>query len=206
MRRGAGFHHGRKSADAASGRCLLLSVDPEFPEGCAPTSPGSSPRDWPSTRITKPLPFAEICATLVSRRPIKEQGRMQFEIPEDAQVHIVIGKPGPGPAPRFGRLLLKGALGVMLLAGSFAVGQHFGSSSRAPELAGTAAALPRPAPGAEQYAVPDRPQPREAPGQTDGRVTADFQRQLQQPPTVTPPPGQAIAPGTPGKNPFGLEN
>jgi hypothetical protein len=156
---------------------------------------------------------------------------MQFEIPEDAHVHIVIGKPGsakvdagldPGaagallaisdepsaarPAPRFGRLLLKGALGVMLLAGSFAVGQHFGSSPRAPELAGTAAALPRPAPSAEQYAVPDRPQPREAPGQTDGRVTADFQRQLQQPPTVTPPPGQTILPETPRKNPFGLEN
>ena len=164
---------------------------------------------------------------------------MQFEIPEDAHVHIVIGKPAswafsprtcsvgkacagidPGvgralpalsgntgaPAPRFGRRLLKGALGVMLLAGSFAVGQHFGSSPRAPELAGTAAALPRPAPSAEQYAVPDRPQPREAPGQTDGRVTADFQRQLQQPPTVTPPPGQAIAPEPLGKNPFGLEN
>ena len=166
---------------------------------------------------------------------------MQFEIPEDAHVHIVIGKPAswafnprtcsvgkacvgidpdaggalpalsgntgvPRPAPRFGRLLLKGGLGVMLLAGSFAVGQHFGSSPRAPELAGTAAALPRPAPGAEQYAVPDRPQPREAPGQTDGQVTGDFQRQLQQPPTVTPPPGQTIAPGTPGKNPFGLEN
>jgi len=94
----------------------------------------------------------------------------------------------------------------MLLAGSFAVGQHFGSSPRAPELAGTAAALPRPAPSAEQYAVPDRPQPREAPAQTAGQVTADFQRQLQQPPTVIPPPGQTGAPETRGKNPFGLEN
>jgi hypothetical protein len=94
----------------------------------------------------------------------------------------------------------------MLLAGSFAVGLHFGSFPRAPELARTAAALPRPAPTTEQHAFPDPPQPREAPAQTTGEVTANFQKQLQQPPTVTPPPGQTDAPGTPGKNPFGLEN
>jgi len=153
---------------------------------------------------------------------------MQFEIPEDAHVHIVIGKPGsakvdagldpgaacallaiPGeasaarPAPRFGRLLLKGGLGVMLLAGSFAVGQHFGGSPHTPELARTAVALPRPAPTADQHAFPDRPQP---PAQTASQLPADFQRQLQQPPTVTPPPGQTILPETPRKNPFGLEN
>ena len=118
--------------------------------------------------------------------------------------------PGEGtaarPAPRFSRLLLKGSLAVMLLAGSFAVGQHFASPSRAPKLARTAAALPRPALSAEQHAFPDPPQPREAPPQTAGEVTANFQKQLQQPPTVTPPPGQTGAPETPGKNPFGLEN
>jgi hypothetical protein len=156
---------------------------------------------------------------------------MQFEIPEDAHVHIVIGKPASAkacagldsgaasvpltvpcdaapirPAPRFGRLLLKGGFGVMLLTGSFAVGQNFGSSSRAPELARTAVALPRPAPPAEQHAFPDRRQPREAPAQTSGQVPADFQIQLQQAPTVIPPPGQIAAPETPAKNPFGLEN
>jgi hypothetical protein len=94
----------------------------------------------------------------------------------------------------------------MLLAGSFAIGQHFASSSRAPELARTAAALPRPALSTEQHAFPDPPQPREAPAQTVGEVTANFQMQLQQPSTVTPPPGQTVAPATPGKNPFGLEN
>ena len=149
---------------------------------------------------------------------------MQFEIPEDAHVHIVIGKPGsakvdagldpgaagallaiPGeasaarPARRFGRLLLKGGLGVMLLAGSFAVGQHFGGSPHTPELARTEVALPRPAPTADQHAFPDRPQPHESPAQTASR-------QLQQPPTVTPPPGQTILPETPRKNAFGLEN
>jgi hypothetical protein len=94
----------------------------------------------------------------------------------------------------------------MLLAGSFAVGQHFASPSRAPELARTAAALPRPAPTIEQRAFPDPPQPREAPAQTAGEVTANFQKQLQQPPTVVPRPGQTGAQETPGKNPFGLEN
>jgi hypothetical protein len=156
---------------------------------------------------------------------------MQFEIPEDAHVHIVIGKPGsakvdagldpgpagallairgeasaPRPAPRFGRLLLRGSLAMMLLAGSFAAGQHYGSFPRAPELARTAVALPRPAPPADQHAFPDRPQPHESPAQTASQLPADFQRQLQQPPTVTPPPGQTILPETPRKNPFGLEN
>src|ERR1700745_52138 len=112
---------------------------------------------------------------------------MRFEIPEDAHVHIVIGKPGsakidagldpgaagalpalsgntgaPRPAPRFGRLLLKGGLGVMLLAGSFAVGQHFGGSPHTPELARTAVALPRPAPTADQHVLPHRPHPHES--------------------------------------------
>jgi hypothetical protein len=101
---------------------------------------------------------------------------------------------------------LKGGLAVMMLASSFAVGQHFGNSPRVPELARTAAALPRPALSADPHAFPDPPQPREAPAQTAGEVTANFQKQLQQPPTVIPPPGQTGAPGTPGKNPFGLEN
>jgi hypothetical protein len=94
----------------------------------------------------------------------------------------------------------------MLLAGSFAAGQHFGSLPRAPELARTAAALPRPALSAEQRAFPDPPQRREAPAQAAGQIPADLQRQLQQPPTVIPPPGQTGAPETRGKNPFGLEN
>ena len=153
---------------------------------------------------------------------------MLFEIPEDAHVHIVIGTPAsvkacagrdPGaagallavpedaaavrPAPRFRRLLLKGSLSAMLLAGSFAAGLHFGSFPRAPELARTAAALPRPAPTTEQRAFPDPPQPREASAVTAGEVTANFEKQLQQSPTVIPPPG---LPETPGKNPFGLEN
>jgi hypothetical protein len=93
-----------------------------------------------------------------------------------------------------------------MLAGSFAVGQHFGSFPRPPELARTAVAVPRPAPTAEQHAFPDHLQPRGAEAQTADQVTADFQKQLQQPPTVTPPPGETGARQPPGKNPFGLEN
>ena len=187
--------------------------------------------------ITDSVPFAEMEAILLGGA-IKERRRMQFEIPEDANVHIVIGKPtswsfsprtcsagkayaglGPEgggelvalsgepsaarPAPRFRRHLLKGSLSAMLLAGSFAVGLHFGSFPRAPELARTAAALPRPTPTTEQRAFPDPPQPPEASAVTAGEVTANFQKQLQQSPTVIPPPG---LPETPGKNPFGLEN
>jgi len=55
----------------------------------------------------------------------------------------------------------------------------------------------------EQRAFPDPPQPPEASAVTAGEVTANFQKQLQQSPTVIPPPG---LPETPGKNPFGLEN
>ena len=177
--------------------------------------------------ITDSVPFAEMEAILLGGA-IKERRRMLFEIPEDAYVHVVIGArasvkacagydPGAAsallavpqgaavvwPAPRFRRLLLKGSLSAMLLAGSFAVGLHFGSFPRAPELARTAAALPRPTPTTEQRAFPDPPQPPEASAVTAGEVTANFQKQLQQSPTVIPPPG---LPETPGKNPFGLEN
>jgi hypothetical protein len=152
---------------------------------------------------------------------------MQFEIPDYAQVHIVVGPPAsaeggarfePGPidalvtlsgAPaqppqrrHFGRLLLKSSLAVVLLAFSFAVGRHFGGATSLHAIntaSRTALALPPPQPASQ--------------------VPAEFTQQLQQPPTVIPPPGQTAAPAepgagsaasaaapTPGRNPFGLEN
>jgi hypothetical protein len=66
--------------------------------------------------------------------------------------------------------------------------------------------VPRPAPTAEQHAFPDHLQQRGAEAQNVDPLTADFQRKLQQPPTVIPPPGQTGAPGAAGKNAFGLEN
>ena len=110
----------------------------------------------------------------------------------------------------------------MLLAASFAAGDYFGNRPHPLELARAVAALPRPAPGGEHHAFPDRPLPREAgmPAPS-GLIPGEFQRQLQQPPTVIPPPSQAAASPAPGsslgqgftgagaptgKNPFGLEN
>jgi hypothetical protein len=79
---------------------------------------------------------------------------MQFEIPDYAHVHIVVGPPAsaegsaqfepgpvdalvalpgqlgsPRPARHLGRLLLKSSLAVVLLVFSFAVGQHFGGAT-----------------------------------------------------------------------------
>jgi hypothetical protein len=178
---------------------------------------------------------------------------MQFDIPEGAHVQIIIGRPAAAaiggtlpalldaaaverPASRSGRPLLKGGLVVMLLAAAFAGGHYYASRSSAPaaftagSLAQAAPALPRPAPAGEQHPFPDRPLPRRATSPApSGQIPAEFQKQLQQPPTVIPPPGQAATspgPGTgsaaspteavhgqeahgaglPNKNPFGLEN
>jgi hypothetical protein len=171
-------------------------------------------------------PFAKPRATLPDK--IHQGTRaMQFEVPDYAHVHIVVGPPAsaeggarfepvavdalvtlpgtPAQPPQrrhVGRLLLKSGLAVVLLAFSFAVGQHFGG---APSLhaINTASGLAR------DVATP----------QTAGQVPAEFTQPLQQQPTVIPPPGQTAAPAepgagsaasaaapTPGRNPFGLEN
>ncbi len=102
---------------------------------------------------------------------------------------------------------------MMLLTASFAAGDYFASRPRAPELTRAAAALPRHAPVAEQHPFPDRPLPRQATTPVpSGQVPTEFQKQLQQRPTVIPPSGQAATPpaagpgSAPAKNPFGLEN
>jgi hypothetical protein len=174
-----------------------------------------------------------------------EHMRMQLEIPESAHVQIIVRSPvtaasgnllpalfdaasAERPAPRSSPLLLKGGLIVMLLVASFAAGDYFAGRPRSPELARAAAALPRPAPAGEQHPFPDRPLSREATSAVpSGQIPAEFQKQLQQPPTVIPPTGQVAAPpaagsspppppdrgpgvagagSTPAKNPFGLEN
>jgi hypothetical protein len=146
--------------------------------------------------------------------PITETRYMQFEIPDGAQVQIIVGSSIPAangrtlpallegkcerPATRSGRPLLKGSLVVMLLAASFAAGHYLGGPNT-PEVARVAAALPRPAPSSEQHPFPDHPLPREAtvPGPS-GQVSAEFKTQLRQPPTVISPPGQAAALPAPG--------
>jgi hypothetical protein len=137
---------------------------------------------------------------------------MQVEIPEGAHIHIVVGNPArafacpgldpPGALPVLAeaadggratlRLLLKSSLVVLLVAGSFALG-HYGGATPAPELTRAAA----------EPAV-DHRLSHAAPAEAAGQVPAEFQRQLQQQPWVTPPP-RSPPPAISGQNPFGLE-
>ncbi|HKM61430.1 MAG TPA: hypothetical protein VJY39_02965 [Acidisphaera sp.] len=117
---------------------------------------------------------------------------MQFEIPDGAYIHIVIGKAPPlalthecGGAQRQSTVLrpmIRGAVVVVLLCGAFAVGKQFGPvRTAAPAIAAAQA------------------QPED--GQAAGSVPPAFAQQLQQPPVVTPPQAHPL----PGKSPFGLD-
>ena len=135
---------------------------------------------------------------------------MHLEIPEGANVHIIVGNSAPlaladesrqaGTLRTGGRPVLKGLVVAIVLVGTFAVGQHFGGRAAGTQTAAAAASMPRPAPTGEQHAFPDPPLPIPPRQQASGGVPPEFQSELRQPPTVTPPPGAAS-----GKNPFGLE-
>jgi len=134
---------------------------------------------------------------------------MHLEIPEGANVQIIVGSSPPlaladgsregPPAQTGGRPILKGLVVAIALVGTFVVGQHFGG--RAAGTPTAAVSMPRSSPAGEQHAFPDAPLPNPQPQQASGGVPPEFQNQLRKPPTVTPPPGTT----TSGKNPFGLE-
>ena len=133
---------------------------------------------------------------------------MHLEIPEGANVQIIVGSPTPQaladesrqarPAQTGGRPILKGLAVAIGLVGTFVVGQHFGG--RAANTQTAAVSMPPPARNTEQHAFSDAPLPNPQPQQASGGVPPEFQNQLRKPPTVTPPPGT-----TSGKTPFGLE-
>ena len=135
---------------------------------------------------------------------------MHLEIPEGANVQIIVGNAAPlaladesrhaGRARTGGRPVLTGLVVAIVLVGTFLVGQHFGGRAAGTQTAAAAASVPRPAPTGEQHAFPDLPLPNPQRQQASDRVPPEFQSELRQPPTVTPPPGSAS-----GKNPFGLE-
>lgn len=143
---------------------------------------------------------------------------MQLDIPDGAQLHIVIGKPpllalpdetaAPRAAARTGHYLLKGVAALALLCGGFEAGRHVADRPGAGGPLQAALAQPRPAPTAAtgQHAFPERPLLRDATGQAAAQVPAAFAAQLRQPPVVIPPPGQPATGGAPGRNAFGLEN
>ena len=152
---------------------------------------------------------------------------MNLQIPEGANVHIIIGNASPlaltdqraelPPARsggrRFAGATFKVALVGLLVIGSFWVGEHRGQA--ADYYAGIAApppveqAFPLQAPPGQ--APPGQAGPPQAaaaaPGQApQGGVPAagvppNFAAQLQQPPTIQPAPGSASG----NKNPFGLD-
>ena len=136
---------------------------------------------------------------------------MHLEIPEGANVQIIVGSSLPlaladesrkGPPVQTGsRPILTGLVVAIALVGTFVVGQHFGGRAAGTQTAAAAASIPRPAPAGEQHAFPDAPLPNPQRQQASGGVPPEFQNQLRKPPTVTPPPGTT----TSGKNPFGLE-
>lgn len=133
---------------------------------------------------------------------------MHLEIPEGANVQIIVRSSPPlaladesrqeRPAQTGGRPILKGLVVAIALVGTFVVGQHFGGRAAGTQTA--AASISRPSPAGEQHAFPDAPLPNPQRQQASGGVPPEFQNELRQAPTVTPPPGAAS-----GKNPFGLE-
>ena len=135
---------------------------------------------------------------------------MLLEIPEGANVQIIVGNAAPlaladesrqtGTLRTGGRPVLKGLVVAIVLVGTFVVGQHFGGRTAGTQTAAAAASMPRPAPTAKQHAFPDLPLPNPRRQQVSGGVPPEFQNELRQPPTVAPPPGAAST-----KNPFGLE-
>ena len=153
---------------------------------------------------------------------------MNLQIPEGANVHIIIGNapplaltdqradlPARSPARRFAGATFKVVVVGMLVIGSFWVGEQRGQA--AIDDAGIAApppveqAFPLQAPPGQappgQAGPPQAAAAAAAPGQApQGGVPAagvppNFAAQLQQPPTIQPAPGSASG----NKNPFGLD-
>ena len=93
---------------------------------------------------------------------------MHLEIPEGANVQIIVGSPTPQaladesrqarPAQTGGGPILKGLAVAIGLVGTFVVGQHFGGRAANTQTA-AAFSTPPPAPTREQHAFPGRATP-----------------------------------------------
>ena len=132
---------------------------------------------------------------------------MYLEIPEGANVQIIVGTPPLAladetrqecPTQTERRPILKGLVVVIALVATFLVGEHFGDRAAGTQIA--AVPMPRRSLAAEQHVFPDAPIPNPQSQQASRGVPPEFQNELRQPPTVTPPLGTP-----PGKNAFGLE-
>ncbi len=144
-------------------------------------------------------------------------GYMSFEIPEGANVQVIVGNAPVLALPdetigtdqrrafrRSGGATLK-LLMALLLVGSgvllgWVAGGHHGEATAALPSAG----LSSPPPVAQAF--PAHPPAAAAPARSSSaQVPPAFTQQLQQAPTLVPAPGQPPA-GAPQRNAFGLEN
>jgi hypothetical protein len=149
------------------------------------------------------------------RKLVRHPGSSEFsaeccvhlEIPEGANVQIIVGTPALALADENrqeclaqtgGRPILKGLVVAIALVGTFLVGEHFGGRAAGTQIA--TVSMPQRSLAAEQHVFPDAPLPNPQSQPTSRGVPPEFQNGLHQPPTVTPPPGAAT-----GTNPFGLE-
>ncbi len=154
---------------------------------------------------------------------------MQFDLPDHAQVLIVVGDkqalPPIGPLlpaaasdpepPVRGHPKLK-VLGIGALAVvAFLVGQQQGLRHVRLEIAGNAGAVTPavpPTPSGPNYAALAQPSPPPPvsdslpPAPPANQLPPAFAQQLQQPPVITPPPGAPPAHQPSGTGAFGLEN
>ena len=152
---------------------------------------------------------------------------MNLQIPEGANVHIIIGNapplaltdqrtelPARSPARRVAGATFKVVVVGMLVIGSFWVGEQRGQAAiddagiAAPPQVEQAFPIPAPPGQAEPSQAAAAAAPDQAPrggvppaGVPAAGVPPNFAAQLQQPPTIQPAPGSASG----NKNPFGLD-
>ena len=141
---------------------------------------------------------------------------MNLEIPEGANVHIFIGKAPPlaltdqrsefPERPRghglLGRTLKVGIVGILVIGG-FWVGEQRNQTATADTGFAAPPAVSQAFP--TQAGVPSQASA-QPPAPDGGQVPPSFQAQLQQPPSIQPPPGQNSGSGNNGENSFGLSN
>ncbi|MGH7117630.1 MAG: hypothetical protein ACREFP_01300 [Acetobacteraceae bacterium] len=146
---------------------------------------------------------------------------MSFEIPEGANVQIIVGKAPVLALPdetirsheqqtrdcragvrRVGGAALKLLMAMILVGTGLVVGWVAGGHHGEATAALPSGGLPPPPPMAQAFPVRPLSPPQAAPS---AQIPPTFTQQLHRPPTVVPPPGQPSA-GAPHRNAFGLEN
>jgi hypothetical protein len=145
---------------------------------------------------------------------------MNLEIPDGANVHIFIGNAPPLaltdqrtalPVRSRGRRILGatikfGIIGGLLVIGSFWFGEHSGQAANEDAGVGAPPPVTQAFPSAPAAAAGGPTADAAPPSADAGQVPPNFTAQLQQQPTIQPPPGQNSGSANGGQNPFGLGN